>query len=216
MLLGELGELDVAWVRCVLLGLFVPAYSPSPLPPPLIPPLRLLSRLLFSSSSSFYTSSYASSYAHASSYPYTFFSSSNSSVVTTREQALDELETLSAKEDCCLVIDGESLQLCMDECRERFVAAVLPLPAVVCCRCSPTQKADIVRLVQAHTTASVLAIGDGGNDVSMIQAANVGVGIAGKEGMQASLAADYALLQFSHLTRLLLWHGRNSCAEMMT
>jgi phospholipid-translocating ATPase len=44
-----------------------------------------------------------------------------------------------------------------------------------------------------------LAIGDGGNDVSMIQEANVGVGIAGKEGMQASRAADYVLGQFRFL-----------------
>jgi len=53
-------------------------------------------------------------------------------------------------------------------------------------------------------------VGDGGNDVSMIQAADVGVGLVGKEGKQASLAADFSLLQFSYLSRLLLWHGRNS------
>lgn len=56
----------------------------------------------------------------------------------------------------------------------------------------------------------MLCIGDGGNDVSMIQAADVGVGIVGKEGKQASLAADFSITQFSHLTKLLLWHGRNS------
>jgi phospholipid-translocating ATPase len=44
----------------------------------------------------------------------------------------------------------------------------------------------------------------------MIQAANVGVGIVGKEGKQASLAADFSITQFSHLSKLLLWHGRNS------
>jgi phospholipid-translocating ATPase len=49
----------------------------------------------------------------------------------------------------------------------------------------------------------VLCIGDGGNDVSMIQAADVGVGIVGKEGRQASLAADFSVMQFSHLTKLL-------------
>ena len=55
------------------------------------------------------------------------------------------------------------------------------------------------------------AIGDGGNDVSMIQAANAGVGIVGKEGRQASLAADFSITQFSHLGRLLVVHGRNRC-----
>ena len=54
------------------------------------------------------------------------------------------------------------------------------------------------------------AIGDGGNDVSMIQEANAGVGIVGKEGRQASLAADFSITQFSHLGRLLVVHGRNS------
>ena len=53
------------------------------------------------------------------------------------------------------------------------------------------------------------AIGDGGNDVSMIQAANVGIGIVGKEGKQASLAADFSITSFHHVGRLFLWHGRN-------
>jgi phospholipid-translocating ATPase len=55
------------------------------------------------------------------------------------------------------------------------------------------------------------AIGDGGNDVSMIQAADIGIGIVGKEGKQASLAADFSVNQFSYISRLLIWHGRNSC-----
>ena len=55
------------------------------------------------------------------------------------------------------------------------------------------------------------AVGDGGNDVSMIQAANVGIGLVGKEGKQASLAADFSVTQFKHISRLLVWHGRNRC-----
>lgn len=58
-------------------------------------------------------------------------------------------------------------------------------------------------MIKTYTKKRVLSIGDGGNDVSMIQAADVGVGIVGKEGMQASLAADFSVTQFSHLTRLL-------------
>jgi len=84
------------------------------------------------------------------------------------------------------------------------------LPAVAACRCSPTQKADVARLIREYTKKTVCCIGDGGNDVSMIQAADVGIGIVGKEGKQASLAADFSINQFSHLTKLLLWHGRNS------
>jgi len=83
-------------------------------------------------------------------------------------------------------------------------------PAVVVCRCTPTQKAEIVRLLKAHTGKRTCSIGDGGNDVSMIQMADAGVGIEGKEGKQASLAADFSLTQFSHIGRLLIWHGRNS------
>ncbi|KAJ1909292.1 putative aminophospholipid-translocase, partial [Coemansia sp. S17] len=125
-------------------------------------------------------------------------------------EASDALETLRTLPDCCLVIDGDSLQVTLDFYRDEFVLIAAQLPAVVCCRCSPTQKADIVRLIQSATRKRVLAVGDGGNDVSMIQAADVGVGLVGKEGKQASLAADFSILQFSFLARLLLWHGRNS------
>lgn len=136
------------------------------------------------------------------------------------------LDFLSAKLDCCLVIDGESLQvsppgpsghnprtdkqLCLDRFRTEFIMLATQLPAVAACRCSPTQKADVARLIREYTKKTVCCIGDGGNDVSMIQAADVGIGIVGKEGKQASLAADFSINQFSYLTKLLLWHGRNS------
>ncbi|GAA5931089.1 aminophospholipid-translocating P4-type ATPase NEO1 [Sporobolomyces koalae] len=124
--------------------------------------------------------------------------------------ARDELDFLSTKLDCCLVIDGESLQLCIEHFRQDFIELSTKLSAVVACRCSPTQKADVARLIREHTQKRVCCIGDGGNDVSMIQAADVGVGIVGKEGRQASLAADFSINQFSYLTKLLVWHGRNS------
>ncbi|KAJ2662137.1 putative aminophospholipid-translocase [Coemansia sp. RSA 1200] len=128
----------------------------------------------------------------------------------TAHEVSDALETLRTLSDCCLIIDGDSLQVTLDFFRDEFVQVASTLSAVVCCRCSPTQKADIVRLIQRFTRKRVLAVGDGGNDVSMIQAANVGVGLVGKEGKQASLAADFSINQFSYLARLLLWHGRNS------
>ncbi|KAI8055596.1 phospholipid-translocating P-type ATPase [Gilbertella persicaria] len=128
----------------------------------------------------------------------------------TAMEAADEIDNLRTKTDHCLVIDGESLQLCLDHFVDEFIAIVTLMPVVVCCRCSPTQKADITRLIKEYTQKRVLCIGDGGNDVSMIQAADVGVGIVGKEGKQASLAADFSITQFSFLTKLLLWHGRNS------
>ncbi|KAG8899040.1 putative aminophospholipid-translocase, partial [Tulasnella sp. 417] len=128
----------------------------------------------------------------------------------TPSEVRNELEFLQSKSDCCLVIDGESLQLCLNLFRVEFIEIATQLPAVVACRCSPTQKADVARLIRHHTKKRVCCIGDGGNDVSMIQAADVGVGIVGKEGKQASLAADFSVTQFSFLTKLLMWHGRNS------
>lgn len=130
--------------------------------------------------------------------------------VRTPAAARDELEFIQSKLDCCLVIDGESLQLCIDHFQTEFIEVATKLSAVVACRCSPTQKADIARLIRFHTKKRVACIGDGGNDVSMIQAADVGLGIVGKEGKQASLAADFSINQFSYLTKLLVWHGRNS------
>ncbi|MBW0472907.1 hypothetical protein O181_012622 [Austropuccinia psidii MF-1] len=121
-----------------------------------------------------------------------------------------ELEFLQQKQDCCLVIDGESLQTSLNYFQNEFIEVATKLPVVVACRCSPTQKADIAKLIRSHTKKRVCCIGDGGNDVSMIQAADVGIGIVGKEGKQASLAADFSINQFSYLTKLLVWHGRNS------
>lgn len=124
--------------------------------------------------------------------------------------AREQIDLLAGKHDVGLVIDGPSLQILMDHERLAFVALCLALPAVVCCRCTPTQKADIANMIRVSTRKRVACIGDGGNDVSMIQAADVGIGIVGKEGRQASLAADFSVIRFSQLTRLILWHGRNS------
>ncbi|BFZ55136.1 Putative aminophospholipid-translocase [Savitreella phatthalungensis] len=125
-------------------------------------------------------------------------------------EATTELEWLRGKRDAALLVDGTSLQYLLDNFRDPFIDVVLQLPAVICCRCSPTQKAELAILVRAATGKRVCCIGDGGNDVSMIQAADVGIGIVGKEGRQASLAADFSVLGFSALPKLLVWHGRNS------
>ena len=109
----------------------------------------------------------------------------------------------------CLILDGPSLDLCVDHHTRLFIEVACAAPTVVVCRCSPTQKAAIVKLLRAHTNKITAAIGDGGNDVGMIHAAHVGIGIIGREGRQAALAADFSISQFSHLARLVLWHGRN-------
>lgn len=79
--------------------------------------------------------------------------------------------------------------------------------SVICCRCSPLQKSQIVAYVQNNTDTVTLAIGDGANDIAMIQEATIGIGITGMEGFQAAQAADYSIGQFKHLKRLLLIHG---------
>lgn len=127
-----------------------------------------------------------------------------------KDQAQDHLDFLKSKVDSCLLIDGESLALFLTHYRTEFISVAVKLPTVVACRCSPTQKAEVAKLIKDFTKKRVCCIGDGGNDVSMIQAADVGVGIVGKEGRQASLAADFSIEQFFHLTKLLVWHGRNS------
>eukprot|EP01128_Nolandella_sp_AFSM9_P011791 TRINITY_DN870_c0_g1_i2.p1 TRINITY_DN870_c0_g1~~TRINITY_DN870_c0_g1_i2.p1 ORF type:complete len:683 (-),score=163.58 TRINITY_DN870_c0_g1_i2:216-2264(-) len=125
--------------------------------------------------------------------------------------AFSHLDVFRNKKDTCLVVDGASLRYCMEgPHRELFAQVATAAPSVVCCRCSPTQKADVVLMIKEYTGLQTASIGDGGNDVSMIQAADVGIGIVGKEGRQASLAADFSINQFSYVSRLLIWHGRNS------
>ncbi|ELT89087.1 hypothetical protein CAPTEDRAFT_193806 [Capitella teleta] len=130
--------------------------------------------------------------------------------VNSRSEAHLELNAFRRKCDDVLVIRGDSLEVCLKFYEHEFVELACQCPAVVVCRCSPTQKAEIVTLLKTHTHKRTCAIGDGGNDVSMIQAADAGVGIVGKEGKQASLAADFSITQFRYLSRLLLVHGRNS------
>jgi hypothetical protein len=81
---------------------------------------------------------------------------------------------------------------------------------VLACRASPLHKAQLVRLVRRGVCPSpiTLAVGDGANDVSMIQEAHVGVGIEGLEGRQAVNCSDFSIPQFQGLQRLLLVHGQ--------
>ncbi len=108
-----------------------------------------------------------------------------------------------------LVIDGDSLRLVLeDELRQKFLLFCKQCKSILCCRVSPKQKAEVVRLVKYGLDVMTLSIGDGANDVAMIQEADVGVGIAGEEGRQAVMSSDYAIGQFRFLQRLVLVHGR--------
>jgi len=102
-------------------------------------------------------------------------------------------------------------------CQLAFLKYTRHCAAVVACRCAPSQKAQLVKLIKRNIEGAVtLSIGDGANDVAMIQAAHVGVGISGQEGMQAANSADFAISQFRFLRELLLVQGRNNYRRMAT
>ncbi|ERE89750.1 putative phospholipid-transporting ATPase VD [Cricetulus griseus] len=107
-----------------------------------------------------------------------------------------------------LVITGKTLEFALQEGLQRqFLELTAWCQAVVCCRATPLQKSEVVKLVRNHLHVMTLAIGDGANDVSMIQVADIGIGVSGQEGMQAVMASDFAISQFRHLSKLLLVHG---------
>jgi len=107
-----------------------------------------------------------------------------------------------------LIIDGAALESALGEDLKMTLLNIgQQCQAVVCCRVSPLQKALVTRLVRDNAGKVTLSIGDGANDVSMIQAAHLGVGISGNEGMQAVMASDFAIAQFRFLSDLLLVHG---------
>ncbi|MED6118736.1 putative phospholipid-transporting ATPase 4 [Stylosanthes scabra] len=107
-----------------------------------------------------------------------------------------------------LIIDGKTLTYALeDDMKHQFLGLAVDCASVICCRVSPKQKALVTRLVKEGTGKTTLAIGDGANDVGMIQEADIGVGISGVEGMQAVMASDFAIAQFRFLERLLVIHG---------
>lgn len=120
-----------------------------------------------------------------------------------------------------VVIDGHTLgaienpvdsSVSNPRLRSLFFSLIPTIDSVICCRASPAQKALLVRAIRranpSHTAPLTLAIGDGANDLAMIAEAHVGVGISGREGLQAARVADYSIAQFRFLQRLLLVHGR--------
>uniref|UniRef100_A0A8C9VXV1 Phospholipid-transporting ATPase n=1 Tax=Scleropages formosus TaxID=113540 RepID=A0A8C9VXV1_SCLFO len=117
-------------------------------------------------------------------------------------------DSLGQENELALIIDGQTLKYALSfDVRQSFLDLALSCKAVICCRVSPLQKSEIVDMVKTHVNAITLAIGDGANDVGMIQTAHVGVGISGNEGMQATNSSDYSIAQFSYLEKLLLVHG---------
>ncbi|AEO57745.1 hypothetical protein MYCTH_2304292 [Thermothelomyces thermophilus ATCC 42464] len=134
----------------------------------------------------------------------------------TRDNLQKKLDAIHSQGDgtieigtLALIIDGKSLTYALERDMEKlFLDLAVKCKAVICCRVSPLQKAMVVKLVKKYQKESILlAIGDGANDVSMIQAAHIGVGISGMEGLQAARSADVSIAQFRFLRKLLLVHG---------
>uniref|UniRef100_A0A3Q0RBZ5 Phospholipid-transporting ATPase n=1 Tax=Amphilophus citrinellus TaxID=61819 RepID=A0A3Q0RBZ5_AMPCI len=107
-----------------------------------------------------------------------------------------------------LVIDGRTLTMALSpDLRGDFVDLAKHCRSVLCCRVTPLQKSRVVKVIREKLKVMTLAVGDGANDVNMIQAADIGIGISGQEGMQAVMASDFAISRFKHLKKLLLVHG---------
>eukprot|EP01063_Lacrimia_lanifica_P031425 TRINITY_DN5178_c0_g1_i2.p1 TRINITY_DN5178_c0_g1~~TRINITY_DN5178_c0_g1_i2.p1 ORF type:complete len:1396 (+),score=464.33 TRINITY_DN5178_c0_g1_i2:144-4331(+) len=128
------------------------------------------------------------------------------------QAALEAVEDIDDGRRVCIAIDGDAFDVIEGQAdgtlRSLFFKLSQFIHAAMCCRLTPAQKAYIVKMFQDETGETVLAIGDGANDATMISAATVGIGIIGLEGSQAELASDYAIPRFRHLTRLLAVHGR--------
>ncbi|XP_073013887.1 phospholipid-transporting ATPase 2 isoform X1 [Typha latifolia] len=117
--------------------------------------------------------------------------------------------TSSEPKDLAFVVDGWALEIILKQYKEAFTELAILSRTAICCRVTPSQKAQLVELLKSCDYRT-LAIGDGGNDVRMIQQADIGVGISGREGLQAARAADYRIGKFRFLKRLILVHGRYS------
>ncbi|CAI9287444.1 unnamed protein product [Lactuca saligna] len=119
-----------------------------------------------------------------------------------------EIDAENIEGELALIIDGNSLVYILErDLESELFNLATSCRVVLCCRVAPLQKAGVVDLIKSRTDDMTLAIGDGANDVSMIQMADVGVGICGQEGRQAVMASDFAMGQFRFLKRLLLVHG---------
>ena len=138
-------------------------------------------------------------------------------LTTSDKNIISKMNAISQEADsgnmahCVLVIDGATLAMFEENptLLSVFIELCTKIDSVICCRASPSQKALMVTNIRNTNKSTVtLAIGDGANDIAMIQSADIGVGIAGKEGLQASRSADYSIGRFRFLLKLLFVHGR--------
>lgn len=115
---------------------------------------------------------------------------------------------------CVLVLSPDALIYITDNVPKMLVEMGDACRSVICFRMSPFLKSKVVDVMRTNTNKVCLAIGDGANDVNMIQTANVGIGLIGREGRQAAQNSDFAITRFKHLKRLLAVHGRLSLVRI--
>jgi phospholipid-translocating ATPase len=136
---------------------------------------------------------------------------------TIEAQINEELSNFDASTSV-LLISGQTLDVILrnDFLKENFLSQAIKASSVVLCRCAPKQKAEVAIILKEELGKVICGIGDGGNDVGMIQSASIGIGIEGKEGLQASLASDFSVRKFKNILKLFLWHGRLSYLRSTT
>lgn len=122
-----------------------------------------------------------------------------------------KLENFDPERNCLVITGGSLSRIFHDEyLLELFLNCSKSAKSVILCRCAPKQKAQVARALKERFNKVICCIGDGGNDVGMIRESNVGIGIEGKEGLQAALASDVSIKKFKDIQKLFLWHGRLS------
>lgn len=115
------------------------------------------------------------------------FQASKASVVHQINTGKSQITSRRGFDAFALIIDGKSLAFALeDDVKSMFLELAVKCASVICCRSSPKQKALVTRLVKDGSGKTTLAIGDGANDVGMLQEADIGVGISGAEGMQVN------------------------------
>ncbi|ANQ10969.1 Phospholipid-transporting ATPase [Plasmodium coatneyi] len=117
---------------------------------------------------------------------------------------------LSNIDSYVLFFDNIIIQNCIKYIPNAFVDFAANARAVVCCRCSPIEKKEIALLIKTIRRKKILCIGDGGNDVAMIQAADIGIGVLGKEGKQVVHDSDIIVSKFKNIKKLILYYGNNT------
>lgn len=111
-----------------------------------------------------------------------------------------------------LVISGDAYGIIEQtpELKKLFYSKAVDAREICFCRFLPNQKASLAAHLNKKLGKVVAAVGDGANDVNMLEMASIGIGIEGRDGFQAALSSDFAITQFSDLTFLLVFSGRSN------